>query len=392
MNIQRGLSHILQPHSFQAGKSAMEEVIRQLGGFLPDFLMLFITVGHNIAEAVAGIREVAGDIPMCGCSGAGIISHMGCDEATQSLGLLGLKSESVRFSPFIFPDLSAAPLEIGRNIGKKIKLSGLPSPANRLLFLFPDGLTLNADPLHRGISDELGEHIDCIGGASANDYRFKKTYQFCGNRIYSDAVSGVLISGDFHYQVGISHGARPFGLFRQVTKADGNIIYEIDHKPALHLLRDLLGERRMHDLGQVLNMFELGQSFEGKDYSGDILNRAIIGIDSDKGSIKLGAQIPEGATIRITRRDKERVLRATRKMVPKVITALRSPQEAIYFYFNCSGRGTYLFGEPSPDVDSLRNTAEPDKDLIGFFTFGEIAPVMGRNYYHNYTGVFAGLE
>jgi hypothetical protein len=33
-----------------------------------------------------------------------------------------------------------------------------------------------------------------------------------------------------------------------------------------------------------------------------------------------------------------------------------------------------------------------DKDIIGFYTFGEFAPVKGNNYFHNYTGVLVGIE
>ncbi|MEA5471447.1 FIST C-terminal domain-containing protein, partial [Spirulina sp. 06S082] len=141
-----------------------------------------------------------------------------------------------------------------------------------------------------------------------------------------------------------------------------------------------------------LNLIGLGISFAGKDYSEDILIRAILKTDREKQSLIIGTEMPVGSVFRITRRDRNQVLKATSNMVDEVINELQSPDDAAYFYFNCVGRGEHLFGEPDPDVNVALETLEADRDLIGFFSFGEIAPVINEQQFHNYTGVFVGIE
>jgi small ligand-binding sensory domain FIST len=112
--------------------------------------------------------------------------------------------------------------------------------------------------------------------------------------------------------------------------------------PAIDLLTEFVGEERVKDFGHILNLFELGEKFEGRGYDGDILNRAIIGLDRERGGIRLAVEIDEGTKVRITRRDMDLVLKRTAQMTRDLIGTMEKPDEAAYFYFNCSGRGSYL--------------------------------------------------
>lgn len=388
--MKKATHYTLITESFSAGQSAMKAINKDFEDNAPDFLFLFTTVAHDIGEVIAGVRSICGDIPLCGCTGAGVISDSGCDEATHSVGLMGISSDNIRFTPFIFPKLSSDPEKIGSNIAEIIDSEGLSKEDGKLLFLFTDGLTVNADALFRGL-DALPYHVDIVGGTAGNDYRFDKTYQFCNEKVMDDAVTGVLIHGDFNYKIGVSHGSKPLGVYRTITKADGNMILEIDGTPALDFFKNFIGEERVLDFG-ALNMLELGEPFGGQGYSEDILNRAITGMDEERKAIRLAVELPEGTKIKITRRDMNLVLRKTREMAKTLAGSMSAPDDAAYFYFDCAGRGSYLFGEPEPDVDALRDELGSSRKMIGFFCFGEFAPVGGQNHYHNYTGIFVGIE
>jgi len=390
MSLKSAVSYCRIDDSLAAGKAAMQGVIDNLEGYKPDFLLLFATVGHNLEKLIQGIYSIAGNIPLSGCSGAGSITNLGCDEASHSFALMGLKSEQMQFYPFIVPGLSHQAEEVGEKIGTQLNLLRLPESDKKILLLFPDGLTVNTDKLFRGINRKFGTQVDFVGGTASNDFHFYKTYQFCNQEILSDAVSGVLITGKFDYVIGISHGCKPIGNYRTITKAQDNIIYEIDHQPALNLLKSFIGEERFSDIVQV-NVLGIGQSFNDEVNSEEIIARAIMGFNEEQGSIQLGAKIPVGSLVRFTRRDKIKVRKSTQTVAQQVIDNLQSPQEATYFYFNCVGRGSYLFGDSDVDVQSLLEVLG-QKNLIGFFTLGEIAPVRGENYFHNYTGVMVGIQ
>jgi small ligand-binding sensory domain FIST len=209
--------------------------------------------------------------------------------------------------------------------------------------------------------------------------------------VLSDGVVGVLISGDFSYHLGVSHGSRPVGLFRTITKAEKNLVLEIDGQPAIDFLSGIIGGERVRDVGQVLNLFELGEQFPGRGYDEDIINRAIVGVDRERGAIRLPVELAPGTKVRITRRDPQLVLEKTEQMAQRLSAAMEEGEDVAFFYFNCSGRGSYLFGEPEPDVQALWRGLGRERSIIGFFTFGEFAPLAGRNYFHNYTGILVGM-
>ena len=217
MPLKSAVTYCQIDDSLAAGKFAVASVIQKLDGHRPDILLLFATVGHNIPRLLQGIQAVAGDIPLCGCSAFGIITQLGCDEATFSLALVGLKSDQMVFYPFIVPGLSAEPEKVGTEIGEQIRSLGSPND-RKLLFLFPDGFTVNADCLFKGIEKRIDFHLDFVGGTAGNDYQNSKTYQICNQEVMTDAVSGVLISGNFKYKVAVSHGSKPMAILELLPK------------------------------------------------------------------------------------------------------------------------------------------------------------------------------
>lgn len=384
--------YIQVTESLHAGEAAAKDIVDKLGGVTPDFIFLFVSVGHEIPEVIQGILTVLPDTPVCGCSGAGIITNEGCDEASHSVCLVAISAKNVKFEPFIFSGLKEGAENVGRDVAEIVQAGLNQESKNRLLFLFPDGVTVNVDALYRGLRGGVSGHIDIVGGTAGNDFGSNATYQFYNNTVVTDSVVGVLMTGDFRHRIGVTHGSRPVGLFRKITRVDKNVILEIDNIPALELLKEFIGENRVKDIGQVLNLFELGEKFEGMGYEGDIINRAILGTDHERQGIRLAVEIPEGSEVQITRRDMKLVLQHTAIKAQEIIDEMEVPDKALYLYFNCSGRGAYLFGETDPDVNALRKELGSDWNMAGFFSFGELAPIKGRNFFHNYTGVIVGLE
>ena len=390
--MRTALCYSQQSESFAAGAAAARAVCAELLPTRPDFLFLFAAVGHDLPELLGGIASVCPEVPLCGCSGSGVISSAGCDEATHSLGLMGLASSRLRFAPFAFSGLAANPEAVGARIAAQLAPEMTTSCRSRLLFLFSDGLTVNADALLRGLERRLGRSLDIVGGSAGNNFEGATTFQFCNGQLLSDGVVGVLVSGDFSYRLGVSHGSRPVGLFRTISRAEKNVIFEIDGRPAIDFLRGLIDSERVRDYGQVLNLFELGEQFPGRNYDEDIINRAIVGVDMERGAIRLPVELAPGTKVRITRRDPQLVLEKTEQMARHLGGSMTAGGRGAYFYFNCSGRGSYLFGDPEPDVRALQRGLGGDRAFLGFYTFGEYAPLAGRNYYHNYTGILVGME
>ncbi|WP_209123509.1 FIST signal transduction protein [Alkalihalobacillus sp. BA299] len=378
--------------SFNAGKSLIQEVLEQLKKSTPDILLLFTTVGHDIPMLLNGIRSIVGDVPICGCTGAGVISSFDTSEAVFSACLMGLKADQIRFDPFIVFGLSKDSSQVGKKMGNIIKSLQIPVEDNKLLFLFPDSMTTNAEKLLQGIITSLPYPLDILGAAAANDFNYSHTYQFCGNTVLEDSVAGLLISGNFRYHYQISHGQEPFGPLRTVTKAIDNRLLEIDDRPALDVLSSSIGLEKWEDFAQAVMTSAIGLSFPGNSYSEDLIIRGMINFDVKEKSVSFSVPIPEGSTFYMTLRNREKILQASQKMGSRLHSQLKTPEEAAFFYFNCAGRGSYLFGESEPDVHAVMGGLGCNQSMIGLFSFGEFGPVHEKNHFHNATGIIVGIE
>jgi hypothetical protein len=390
MSIQHAIAYCQTCDSHQAGVEAALGIRDRLGQ-RPDVLLLFTTIGHDAAQLVAGIASVMGDVPVVGCSQFGIITQQGCDESSHSIALLGLQSSDVEFYPFILDGLQVDSEAVGRDLGSKLAFwEQEKQDPNRLLMLFPDSMNGNVNALMRGVEASIGGAIDIVGGIAAHDYLATETFQFLNQRVTHQGVSGLFLTGDFQYRLEISHGSQPMGGVRTITKAVGNVVEEIDGRPAMELLNTLIGAERIQDYGQLVNLVTLGAAVEGDEET--FIVRAIVNTNLEEGSFRLSSEIPTGGKFRITRRVPNQVLRSTEVATQALIDRMESPDQALYLYFNCDGRGSYLFGDVDPDVEAMQSVLGRDRDLFGCFCFGELAPVRGKNYCHGYTGVMLGLE
>ena len=78
------------------------------------------------------------------------------------------------------------------------------------------------------------------GGGAGNNFNnwASPTYQYCDDEVITDGVSYALLSGTAQAGWAISHGCIPIGGERIVTRSQGNIIYEIDGKPAMEVFEE----------------------------------------------------------------------------------------------------------------------------------------------------------
>ncbi|AFY57278.1 hypothetical protein Riv7116_4867 [Rivularia sp. PCC 7116] len=392
MKLNRAIAYCRNYDSFTSGEVAAKQVVEKIGK-KPDFLLLFASIGHDISLILKGIKSIIADVPICGCTSFGNITHLGHDESSHSIALMGLQSNVINSHPFIFDELEESSQKVGREIASKLNNLKLSESTKQLLFLFPDAKTLNSTSLFQSIEDHYQHKLEIVGGGAANDYLVPHTLQFCNQSITKHGVSGFLMSGDFDYSIGISHGSKAFGKYRCITRACGNTIYEIDEQPALEVVTSLLGLKNLTDISRVQNILGLGGHSKDKGYFQDTFIRAIVSYSETENTIQVSSEMPEGLVFRFTRRNINQVLSTTQYMVDNLLASMKEPENASYFYFNCDGRGSLLFGEETEtDIDVLFNIFGKNSGFMGFFAFTEIAPFNGQNICHAYTGVLVGIE
>jgi len=245
---------------------------------------------------------------------------------------------------------------------------------------------VHADPRNAYIGDILNAITDdtdafLVGGLTAS--RGKQAQ--IADRLTEGGVSGVLFGEDVRVVTGLSQGCSPVGDIHEVTKADENIIAELDGRPALDVFREDIGEVLSRNLERVSGYIHAALPIAGDesgDNSGDYLVRNIVGIDPGNKLVAIGERISAGDRVMFVRRDGPAAAEDLDRMLADVTArAEGTPKAALYY--SCVARGPNLFGPDSDEMKAVQAVLGEDVPLVGFFANGEIS----KNRLYSYTGV-----
>lgn len=187
----------------------------------------------------------------------------------------------------------------------------------------------------------------------------------------------------------------PIGGERTVTRSQGNVIYEIDGKPALEVFQEYLPDPTLvDDWGSFANSLAL--SFRAPSYIKDeeYVARALLTANKAEGSVNLATEVQEGTSVWMSSRDKEKTTSGLDRMATQIKQELGGAQPRLVLHFDCTARGKVMFRdkEKLQLLRQLRQAVGPEAPWAGFYTFGEIGPVGKHNCYHNYTAVVLALS
>lgn len=386
-----GISHHRDAKA--AGREAAQQALRAAGIDKPDFVLAFAAIGYDQPALVASIRQATGRAPLAGCSGEGVIGLREADESPFSVGVMALRSDEIVFRHGLARcagDWRQAGVCVGQALG--------PLAADaRALFVFADGLSFNFDRFTLGLDSEvaLDGKLPLLGGTAADNWEQKRTYQYCDDQTVSDGVCWVLLSGAVRVATAVRHGCIPIGVERTVTRAEGNVIREIDGKPALDVLKEYLPEDevdswRLQTVGNTCLGFEAPTHM--KDY-GEYVIRYMAGKGPDPGSIVIPTEVTAGTSVWIARRDHDLIADSVKRVANGIKTTLGGSRPKLVLQFDCAGRGRFVLREQQKLrlLKLLQDEVGADVPWLGFYTYGEIGPVGERNCFHNYTAVVAAL-
>ena len=198
--------------------------------------------------------------------------------------------------------------------------------------------------------------------------------------VVEGGVSGVVLATGVAVVSGLSQGCSPIGPVRTITACDRNVVFEIDGRPALDVLKGDLGEILARRLERIGGYIHAALPVAGSD-TGDYLVRNLVGIDPDRGWIAIGELVAVGDSLLFVRRDRKAAEQDLARMADQLKRrAGGTPKAGIYF--SCLARGPNLFGPDSAELAILRRElgAFP---LVGMFCNGEIS----NDRLYGYTGV-----
>jgi small ligand-binding sensory domain FIST len=199
-------------------------------------------------------------------------------------------------------------------------------------------------------------------------------------------VAGALLGGDLRATVGVSHALRRVGQVRRITRSDGNVILEIDDRPAYEAFAEIVPGTLLEDLRRATAVVLVGLAVG----EGEVVARHLIGVDPQRGAIAVNAAVSEGQEVFFGVRDPQGARADLQRVLARQAAEWRSTPAAGALYVNCVGRGRGFHGVSGLDTAYIRQQLGP-MPVAGFFSGAEFAPAGGVPRLHQYTGVLTVL-
>ena len=336
----------------------------QLGNRANLVLLFGATAVLKNSQLVQEIRDAYPQANLLGCSTAGEI--YGTQVIDDSLVITAVVLESTRVAGVrVHIDECGNSVQAGERLAQSLDKKGLVH-----VFVLSDGLVVNGSELVSGLTAHLPKDVTVTGGMAGDGDRFKETL-VAGDSLPEPRTVAAL--GFYGTTLKVGYGSLggwdPFGPERLVTRSSGNVLYELDGKPALQLYKTYLGE---HAKGLPASGLLFPLCLRSNEKSNGVV-RTILSVKEGDQSMTFAGDMPLGASAQLMKANFDRLIDgavgAARTSVSK-LTA--SPALAVLI--SCVGRKLVLKQRIEEEVEGVRDVLGPKTVLTGFYSYGEISP------------------
>ncbi|MEQ1795470.1 MAG: FIST N-terminal domain-containing protein [Nitrospira sp.] len=326
---------------------------------------------QSVLAAYAGAAAV-------GCSSSGEIFGTQVQDDTLVVGLLEFDSTTVRTASAHVADPGHS-FEAAQALANQLMDSTL-----RGVLVLSDGLGVNGSELIRGLNSVLPENVVVTGGLAGDGDRFKRTWVVKDGLPVAGHITAV---GFYGSSVRLTHGSKGgwdlFGPERLITRSQGNVLYELNHKPALQLYKEYLGELASGLPGTALH-FPL--AIRNNQTDAKRLVRTILAIDEAAQSLTFAGDMPEGGYAQFMRANFDRLIQGASDAATLATTPSADSAPTLSIAISCVGRRIVLGERAEEEVEAVFDVLPKGAAQIGFYSYGEISPyATGQCDLHNQT-------
>ena len=350
--------------AYEAGK---ETATKATEGLNAKIGLLFNSVGYDQKKLMEGIKSVAKDVDVIGCtSSAGIITPDGymIDE-DGTAGMLTLGGDDLTVACYGMAKGKSA-RETGREVAKKaLEKAGLDYA--------PDYFFMSASPAEeeeyiKGIQDIIGR-VPCFGGSAADNTVEGKWSIFYNDTIFNDGVVAAFFytANDIAtVYTGAYNETKDMGIITKLN--DTRVLAEIDGEPALDKYKNWRGLDDEAVTGGNLLVTTITSPLGVKDRLGNLTAiRHPMNGNYDK-SMNIGANLAVGTTVIRMEATVDELINSTGKTLKEL--KKKCPNAAGYLLIHCGGRRLGIGDRMNEVYEQLKKEAG-DVPFLVAFTFGE---------------------
>lgn len=389
MTTTQVVTALVEGNASECAHAALQVLSEQAPGRAPALLMVFASPAQPLPEVLPALRAAYPDAALLSASSAGEFTERG--EVQGGVSVFALYGDF------------AVDVGMGSGLGADVQqavsdaLEGLPESREG----FPYQVALVLLDVLSGAGEEaalitaalLGDEVRLVGGA-AGDQGMIKTVVGAGERVEHDALVVAKLFSKQPLGLGTCNGHQPLSAPLRVTRAAGNVIHEVEGRPAwevwveqtrAHALARGVDPASLTEAGEVFNfvvVYEAGLQMGDQEFK----MRSPLSRDA-QGAMAFACGVPEGAVIRIMYSEGQQQIDSALEAARRARAQLGGAKVAGALVFDCICRKSIL-GSKFKDAVAGMTAQLGGAPLAGFETYGEVAMDSGdMSGFHNTTTV-----
>lgn len=337
----------------------------------PELVVLFLSINYasDYGDFYAGMLDgLGGAVPLvCGCTGDGIyetarVAHHG------AVGMGFDSSAEVKWKAVLATGVGSDSFAVAQKTAREA-LEGLGEVPSFAMVL-ADGVTSDGSRLVEGFQSVLP--IPFIGGLAGDSRKFEQSYVVMNDQIQDDAALVLVASGAMKTWMNAASGWTLIGAAGVVESCKRNVVERISGKTPYAFMHEQLGK----SLGQSdIGLVPLAVT-PADDADALPALRSVSYFNPNTGTATLIGSIREKETVRVCTATQGEVLAGVLEALDPVSLSGFDPKAILVI--SCAGRKWVLGNRGEDEVQKVLARIGKDIPLIGFPSFGEIAPFFKK--------------
>ena len=362
-------------------RSALQQSMAD--GFKPTLAVVFISIKQN-RKAVCKLLHDEG-IDILGATSCGEFINGYQGEGSVAILLLDLHRE---LYTILFEDISDRQINDAATELAKAALQKFDRPAFILCStsLTATGTMLDGETLIRSIEQTIGPQLTLFGGMAGDDLSFKGTHVFTHEKFTEYGMVALVLDEEKIDLQGVAlSGWKPVGVAKTITKSKGNLLYEIDGKPALEMYLRFLGEdfSSTHDQVEFFNSVGLHYHLQIERAQREPMMCNPMGYHKEENALILESDVEQGAKFRFSTPPDFDIVDTVIEKAAGIKKTYGQGAEAMLI-FSCASRLNALGPMAQQENDGLAATWKVP--MAGFYTYGEFGrAINGKHEFHSTT-------
>jgi hypothetical protein len=348
--------------------------------FTPTLALVFMSIKQD-RDAIINMLDNAG-MAVYGTTTNGEFVDESYEQGTIAVMLLDINPDYFFIQ---YADLNGKDV---RRITTDLAKEALVKFTNPAFLLTASNLQTDVEEMIRGITDVVPQ-ANITGGMAGDDHTFTDQYVFTKNKCGNWAALTLVFNQDKILMKGrASHGWKPLGTDKTVTKSEGNRIFTIDGVPTLDLCLRYSG--LSIDAPNLTMELVMNCPFQLQRDNGDPLMRPAYHIFWEDHSMLTSGKVPEGSNVRFS-------LPPDFDVIEKVVEENKRfretemPDAEALIVYNCGGRMMCFGPLISEELKGMKQAW--NVPMAGMFSNAEIGRTKkGEVEMHNLTTCWVALK